>query len=131
MPMILACSAAAASVLYAQQLPQSQVANAISHPLGDAKQADDFSDDGGSPNGRNKRVQANRLSAQRSRQRKLQKEADLTHEVDLLDRQIEHHVADERRLLVLEQGKPPACCATAWSAAYQGVPGQGKQLHAS
>ena len=59
-------------------------------------------------------MQANRLSAQRSRQRKLQKEADLTHEVDLLARQIDHHEAEERRLLVWEQGKLPACCVTAF-----------------
>ena len=71
----------------------------------DAMQIDDFSDEGGSPNGRNKRVQANRLSAQRSRQRKLQKEADLRQEVDELNRVISRHDAEEKRLQALEQGE--------------------------
>ena len=71
-----------------------------------AAQLDDFSDEGGSPSGRNKRVQANRLSAQRSRQRKLQKEADLRQEVDELNREISQHDAEEKRLQAWEQSEP-------------------------
>lgn len=68
---------------------------------------DDFSDEGGSPNGRNKRVQANRLSAQRSRQRKLQKEADLMLEVEELDREIQDCEARKEHFDRVENGEPP------------------------
>ncbi len=70
-----------------------------------AVQLDDLSDDDGSPNGRNKRVHANRLSAQRSRQRKLEKEATLTKEVDVLKEEVAKLAHEEKSLMELEQGE--------------------------
>lgn len=68
-------------------------------------QADEFSDEGGSPGGRNKRVQANRLSAQRSRQRKLEREAQLMGDVDKLGREIAKLHHEEGALIQQEAGE--------------------------
>ncbi len=74
-------------------------------------QTDDFSEeDEGSPSGRNKRVQANRLSAQRSRQRKLEKEAHLRADVEDLDLQIGDLKAKEKDLIDYKEGEPSCCC---------------------
>ena len=64
---------------------------------------DEYSDEGGSPAGHNKRVQANRLSAQRSRQRKLEREAQLTRDVEDLGQEIAQLTAQED-LLRREEG---------------------------
>ena len=68
-------------------------------------QLDDYSDDGGSPNVKDKRVKANRLSAQRSRQRKLEKEAQLTQDVEKLNRQVAAEQHKEHMLINEEAGE--------------------------
>ena len=73
-----------------------------------AAQLDDYSDDGGSPNVKDKRVKANRLSAQRSRQRKLEKEAQLTQDVEKLDREVAAEQHKEHMLINEEAGELPA-----------------------
>ena len=75
-------------------------------------QTDDYSDEGGSPAGHSKRVQANRLSAQRSRQRKLEREAQLTRDVEELGQELAQLAAQED-MLRREEGSeslPPLSC---------------------
>ncbi|CAK0786823.1 hypothetical protein CVIRNUC_010037 [Coccomyxa viridis] len=67
-------------------------------------ETDDYSDEGGSPAGHSKRVQANRLSAQRSRQRKLEREAQLTRDVEELGQELAQLAAQED-MLRREEGK--------------------------
>jgi hypothetical protein len=71
-------------------------------------QLDDYSDEGGSPNMKDKRVKANRLSAQRSRQRKLEKEAQLTQDVEKLSREVAAEQHREHVLISEENGELPA-----------------------
>ena len=82
-------------------LPFKSTSLCASHDV----QADEFSDEGGSPGGRNKRVQANRLSAQRSRQRKLEREAQLMGDVDKLGREIAKLHHEEGALIQQEAGE--------------------------
>ena len=56
---------------------------------------------------KDKRVKANRLSAQRSRQRKLEKEAQLTQDVEKLNREVALEQHKEHRLINEENGELP------------------------
>ena len=54
-------------------------------------------------------MQANRLSAQRSRERKLKKDAKLRDEVEVLNDQIGGLEAKEKNLLGFEEGESRSC----------------------
>ena len=57
-------------------------------------------------------MQANRLSAQRSRQRKLEKEASLRTDVEKLNGQIAELEAENRHLSSIEEGELSLCGVT-------------------
>ena len=57
---------------------------------------------------KDKRVKANRLSAQRSRQRKLEKEAQLTQDVEKLNCEVAAEQHKEHMLMSEEHGELPA-----------------------